>query len=118
MNELITLAELAKIEHISEDAARKRASRGWYDKVKVNGKTLYRRPGIETEPEPPKPETAKYIRCTGDNVNLRAGAGTSFTAIGQAEKGTMYAVIGQTGNWYKINYQNKTAFVARAIRVL
>lgn len=55
MNELITLAELAKIEHISEDAARKRASRGWYDKVKVNGKTLYRRPGIETEPEPPKP---------------------------------------------------------------
>lgn len=63
------------------------------------------------EPEPPKPETAKYIRCTGDNVNLRAGAGTSFTAIGQAEKGTMYAVIGQTGNWYKVNYQNKTAYL-------
>jgi cell wall-associated NlpC family hydrolase len=62
-------------------------------------------------PEPPKPQTAKYIRCTGDNVNLRSGAGTSFTAIGQAEKNTMYAVIGQTGNWYKVNYQNKTAYL-------
>lgn len=63
------------------------------------------------EPEQPKVQTAKYIRCTGDNVNIRAGAGTSFTAIGQAEKNTMYAVIGQTGNWYKINYQNKTAYL-------
>ena len=62
-------------------------------------------------PEPPKTQTAKYIRCTGDNVNLRSGAGTSFTAIGQAEKNTMYAVIGQTGNWYKVNYQNKTAYL-------
>lgn len=55
MNELITLAELAKIEHVSQDTARKRASRGWYDKVKLNGKTYYRRPGVFDEPEPPKP---------------------------------------------------------------
>ena len=44
MSELITLAELAEMEHITQDAARKRVSRGWYDKVKMNGKTYYRKP--------------------------------------------------------------------------
>jgi cell wall-associated NlpC family hydrolase len=68
-------------------------------------------PAPTPTPQPPKQETASYIRCTGDNVNLRAGAGTSFTAIGQAEKGTTYAVLGKTGNWYKVNYQNKTAYL-------
>ena len=31
--------------------------------------------------------------------------------LGSAEAGTMYAVIGQTGNWYKTYYRNKTAYI-------
>ena len=76
-----------------------------------NGTTVTPTPTPEPEPEEPKIEMASYIRCTGDNVNLRSGAGTSYAAIGQAEKGTMYAVIGKTGNWYKVNYKNKTAYL-------
>ena len=68
--------------------------------------------------EPPSPpavapikQKAQYIKCTGDRVNIRAGAGTEHTVLGSAEEGTMYAVIGKTGNWYKTYYKNKTAYV-------
>lgn len=69
----------------------------------------------EVTNETPNPEpivqTASYIRCTGDNVNIRSGAGTDFSVVGQAEKGTMYAVIGKIGNWYKTYYRNKVAYI-------
>ena len=68
-------------------------------------------PNPTPTPEPEEPETATYIKCTGNNVNLRSGAGTGYAVIGNAEKGTTYAVIGQSGNWYKVNYQNKTAYL-------
>ena len=55
-------------------------------------------------------EQARYIVCTGNNVNLRSGAGTSYAVLGQAEKGETYAIVGQTGKWYKTYYKNKTAY--------
>lgn len=63
------------------------------------------------ETPPPVMQTAKYIKCTGENVNIRSGAGTSYRVLGQAEEGTMYAVISKTGNWYKTYYKNKTAYL-------
>ena len=65
----------------------------------------------EPEPETPKVSYANYIRCTGDNVNLRAGAGTDFATLGQAEKGENYAVVGKSGSWYKTYYRGKTAYI-------
>ena len=62
-------------------------------------------------PPPPKPTTQQYIRCTGDNVNLRSGAGKDFTILGQAEEGTMYAITGKIGNWYQTYYRGKTAYI-------
>ena len=66
----------------------------------------------ESSPENPSAQTAQqYIRCTGDNVNIRSGAGTNFTVLGTAEKGTMYAITGKIGNWYQTYYRGKTAYV-------
>ena len=65
----------------------------------------------EAEPTPPKPTTQQYVRCTGNNVNLRSGAGTGFTILGQAEEGTMYVVTGKYGNWYQTYYRGKTAYI-------
>ena len=67
-----------------------------------------------TQPEPnPEPvsSASTYIRCTGENVNIRAGAGTNYTIIGQAEKGTAYAVLEKTGSWYKTYYRGKIAYI-------
>lgn len=68
-------------------------------------------PEPEPEPEPPKISYAEYIRCTGDSVNIRAGAGTNFATLGQAEKGENYAVVGKSGSWYKTYYRGKTAYI-------
>lgn len=54
--DLLTLSQLARREGITEDAARKRAERGWYEKIKVGNRTYYR-DMIVAEPEPePEPE--------------------------------------------------------------
>ena len=69
-------------------------------------------PTLQPEtPSTPQPQTkAQYITCVADRVNLRAGAGTSYSVLGSAEEGTVYAVIGKTGNWYKTYYKNQTAY--------
>lgn len=57
-------------------------------------------------------KTAQYARCTGDSVNIRAGAGTNYSVLGTAKKGTMYAIIGKTGSWYKTYYRNQVAYLS------
>ncbi len=69
---------------------------------------------VPDEPEPPAKEYASYIRCTGESVNLRSGAGTNYPVVGTAEKDTMYAVAGKTGDWYKTYYQNQTVYISAA----
>ena len=64
-----------------------------------------------TTPAPPVVQTAQYIKCTGNGVNIRAGAGTSYSVLGSAESNTTYAVIEKTGNWYKTFYRNQTAYI-------
>lgn len=68
-------------------------------------------PSTPSTPEKPTLQTTQYIRCTGDNVNIRSGAGTDYAVLGSAEKGTMYAIIGKTGSWYKTYYRNKVAYI-------
>ncbi len=73
-------------------------------------------PSVETPVVPPVvetplPTTAQYAKASA-KVNLRAGAGTEFTVLGSAEKGTTYAVVGKVGNWYKTYYRGKIAYVS------
>ncbi len=69
-------------------------------------------------PEPAPPviapvvQKAEYVQCTGNSVNLRAGAGVDYAVVGSAAKGTTYAIIGKSGNWYKTYYRGKTAYIS------
>lgn len=81
------------------------------DSASSNPSTPKPEPEPEPEPEPPKISYAEYIRCTGNSVNIRAGAGTSYAALGQAEKGENYAVVGKSDGWYKTYYRGKTAYI-------
>ena len=64
---------------------------------------------LHTEPE----NTAvEYIKVTSSSVNLRSGAGTGYSVVGAAEKDTLYALCGRTGNWYKTYFKNKTAYIS------
>ena len=59
----------------------------------------------------PTVSNAQYIKATGNSVNLRSGAGTSYAVLGQVHAGESYAVLGKTGKWYKIYYKNHTAYL-------
>ena len=63
-------------------------------------------------PEPPVIKTVSYIRVTADGVNIRSGAGTSYSPLGTAEKNTLYAYLGKSGSWYKTKYKDMTAYIS------
>lgn len=65
----------------------------------------------QTPSKPPVSTKAQYVKLTANSVNIRSGAGTNYKVLGSGEKDTRYAIIGQTGNWYKTYYRNQTAYV-------
>lgn len=75
-------------------------------------------PSTPTPAPPVPPETptvqkkAQYIRLTGDRVNLRSGAGTGYKVLTTSKEGTMYALIENSGGWYKTYYRGQTAYVS------
>ena len=64
-----------------------------------------------TPEKPTVSSNAQYIRLTGNNVNLRKGAGTDYAVITTSKQGTMYALTEKKGNWYKTFYRNQVAYV-------
>ena len=66
----------------------------------------------------PSPQSAQYIRCTGDSVNLRKGASTSHDVVGRAKKGEIYAVLEKQGGWYKTYYRNQTVYISASYTAL
>lgn len=72
----------------------------------------------EKEPEKetvaPEPQTAtvSYIKVTGDGVNIRKGAGTSYASVGVAEKDTLYALLASSNGWYKTYYKNTAVYIS------
>lgn len=68
---------------------------------------------VNEEPvEDSKPQTVAYFAVTADGVNIRSGAGTGYTVLGQAEKSTLYLLSGEVDGWYKTAYRNKTAYIS------
>ena len=57
--------------------------------------------------------TVKYVSVLSDGVNIRSGAGTSYSVNGSAEKNTMYAYVGEQGDWYKIRYKNSYSYISK-----
>lgn len=66
----------------------------------------------ESAPQEPVIQTVKYIKVTGDSVNIRSGAGTGYSSKGVAEKNTLYAYLGQSNGWVKTYYKNSTAYIS------
>ena len=52
-----------------------------------------------------------YIAVIGANVNVRAGAGTDYSVLGQAKQSTLFAVVGKIGNWYITYYKNTLGYI-------
>ena len=59
---------------------------------------------ISSGSENPETEQTGYGYVTGNTVNVRAGAGTSYESIGIAKLNEVYSVSAKSGNWYKISF--------------
>ena len=52
-----------------------------------------------------------YGKVTGNNVNLRSGAGTSYKAVTQADKGDKVYIVGLNSGWYKVIFDGKICYI-------
>ena len=58
--------------------------------------------GVTEEKKEEVVEFKKYIaRATTDNLNCRKGAGTSYDVVQQINKGDVFTVVAESGNWVK-----------------
>ena len=54
---------------------------------------------------------ASEVRVTTARVNFRTGAGTNYSSIGVLDIGTKVAYLEESGNWTKVQYNNKTGYI-------
>ena len=64
--------------------------------------------------------TGKKLTSSGGSVNVRTGAGTSYTKIGSISPGSYYSVTGSAKasdgvTWYKISYNGKEGYVCGSL---
>jgi uncharacterized protein YraI len=52
------------------------------------------------------------------NVNVRAGAGTSFRRIGAASPADSFALRGEIGDWYEIDFNGQTGYISKQFSTL
>ncbi|RYD06627.1 hypothetical protein N752_02860 [Desulforamulus aquiferis] len=57
-------------------------------------------------------EAAQLAISSVDKLNLRSSPNTSSAIVGQINKGDRLTVTGKSGDWYKIQFGDKTAWVA------
>ena len=68
--------------------------------------------------EIPEKQKVPYISVERDGVNIRSGAGTDYKVLGAAEQATLYAYLGEQGDWYETRYKNGTAYISKKFCVL
>ena len=52
-----------------------------------------------------------YGKITGNDVNLRSGAGTSYSKVVQGDKGEQVYIVGIENGWYKVIFKNKVCYI-------
>ena len=57
-------------------------------------------------------DTFGEYTVSGDNLNVRSGAGTSYSKIGVLSKGEKIQILDMAGNWAKINYKGSVGYVS------
>jgi len=65
-----------------------------------------------TETAPSFTDTEETVYVTGDQVNLRSGAGTDAQVVTKLSKGTALKRTGVGGDWSRVIYQEKEGYIS------
>jgi len=109
-------SKLGKLEY-KEKVTVLSTSNGW-SKINYNGKTGYvdssylksTVPGSTDNTNNETTGTTKYVNTTS-GLNVRSGAGTSYSKLGKLEYKEKVTVLSTSNGWSKINYNGKTGYV-------
>ncbi|MBS7146866.1 MAG: SH3 domain-containing protein [Intestinibacter bartlettii] len=110
-------SKLGKLEY-KEKVTVLSTSNGW-SKISYNGKTGYVDSSYLKSTVPGSTNdntnnettgTTKYVNTTS-GLNVRSGAGTSYSKLGKLEYKEKVTVLSTSNGWSKINYNGKTGYV-------
>ena len=110
-------SKLGKLEY-KEKVTVLSTSNGW-SKINYNGKTGYVDSSYLKSTVPGSTNdntnnettgTTKYVNTTS-GLNVRSGAGTSYSKLGKLEYKEKVTVLSTSNGWSKINYDGKTGYV-------
>ena len=110
-------SKLGKLEY-KEKVTVLSTSNGW-SKINYNGKTGYVDSSYLKSTVPGSTNdntnnettgTTKYVNTTS-GLNVRSGAGTSYSKLGKLEYKEKVTVLSTSNGWSKINYNGKTGYV-------
>lgn len=88
---------------------------GYVHKDYVTIKTSSNNNNTQEKPDN-KPEVVVKkgeVYNTGSNLRVRSAANTNSIVLGYLVDGTKVDIIGSEGNWYKIDFKDKTGFVSK-----
>ncbi len=66
--------------------------------------------GSAVPTEPPASSGSTYYATA--NVNVRSGPSTRYSVVGGLTSGQRVTVVGSSGNWYRISWNNGSAYVS------
>jgi lipoprotein-anchoring transpeptidase ErfK/SrfK len=72
-------------------------------------------PEVQLTPTPggaPSTPAGPMVEAGADGANVRSGPGTNYTRLGYLDPGTQVAVIGRHGDWWQIESNGASAWVA------
>ena len=88
------------------------------EEVEIEEKPVVVKPVVVKKPvvtPPVLPIKKVYVIITATSgLNIRETASASSKKLGVLKNGTTVQVIGETGNWYKINYNGKVGYIYKA----
>ncbi len=92
---------------------------GSWTKVNVNGKTGYvyskyltSGSASSTPSNSGTQSVSKTVYISASSLNVRSGAGTSYSVIGNLKKGNSASVVASTNGWYKIKYGSGYGYIS------
>lgn len=69
-------------------------------------------PGATAELSPADDREALFNVVVNGNVNVRSCASTTCSIVGQATNGQVLPVLAEDGDWYEVQWESGTAFIA------
>lgn len=69
------------------------------------------KPSEEETPPTPTISYAYYLSSKVNSLSVRSGTSTASSKLGSINKGDMLSLEGESGNWYRTIYKEKTAYV-------